>query len=428
MKKHRIYVLIILVLVVLIGGLLLYKKKDKVEEPPTQGDPIKVVTTSDFDLNIIKQVNKDTKENYMISPLSIAYALTILKEGAEGNTLTEINNVLGDYRLTGMINIKDRISIANLLFIKNKWKNDINSDYIKTIQDKYSSDLIFDEFTTPDAVNNWVSDKTFKMIPNALSSIDPEFVLGIANAIAIDVEWDNKFECNRTHEGDFTLENGTKLKTAYMNGSNDVVYLENSKAKGIIKDYAPYDMTTGEKAYENTPNKIELEYIAILPNGNVQEYVNNFTKKDLNDLIKTGKSASSDLKIRYSLPKYKYDYDYGTLKEGLINLGIKDAFSPEASSFGKMVNKNSDLKVYLDTAIHKSHIEITENGTKAAAVTILMMFEATAIEKEPKIINIEFNKPFIYIIKEKNSDNIWFFGTVYTPIKWEDNVTECNYE
>ena len=432
MKREKIYILVIVLLIVLIGGLLFYKSKSNTppENPTKPDEPVNPIiinpnTSNDFDFKMIKQTNNYYKDNYMISPLSMAYAITILGKGADNNTKVEIDKLLGEYSLGKTLNVKNKISIANLLFVRIKYKEDISPDYIKTIQDNYDSDLIFDKFETPNKANEWIAKKTFDMIKNPIDNLSSDFVLGIANAIAIDVEWKNKFECSKTKQGDFNLDNGEKMSVAYMNSSNDVYYISNENAKGIIKDYAIYDKNTGEIVYEENENTVALQYIAILPNTNITDYINKLDKDELKKLLDTKKESDNKTDIYYSIPKYKYDFDYSEFQNALITLGMKDAFDPANADFNKMINKGSTLGLYVSKAIHKSHIEMNENGTKAAAVTIFILDKNAAYIEPKDKIEVKFDKPFIYIIKEKNSDNIWFFGTVYTPSKWEENVNIC---
>ena len=419
MKKKIIFILTVLLLLGVILFLILNcKNKNETIKPLDDGD------NTSFDYKIINEVNKKYKQNYMISPLSMAYALSIVDIGASSNTKKEIDNLLGNYKLIKDLNIKDRINLANALFIKNKYKNDIRNSFINTIKDNYDSDVLFDDYETPDVINNWVKEKTYNMIPSIIDRLNDSFVLGIANAIAIDVEWERKFECQSTRSEDFTLKDKTKMKTAMMHSSNDVVYFESNDAKGIIKDYVSYDKKTGKQVYEKNDNTISLEYIAILPND-LDSYMKDFSKEKLNNTIKNKQTPNSDLKIYLALPKYTYDFNYKDFKKSLIDLGMRDAFNGDSAEFKNILEDKSKIEIYISDAIHKSHIELSENGTKAAAVTAFMMAETTAYNpKQPKIINITFDKPFIYIIKEKNSDNIWFFGTVYEPMKWENNKCE----
>lgn len=403
-KQTILIILITLVtaiIVLMIYFKLTYKKSEDKPKDPVIKDPN--INDDMFDYNIIHLVNTD-KDNYLISPYSMAYALSILRDGASNNTKEQIDKVLNSYQIDKNNNVANHIGIANALFIKNKYGNDISKEYINSMKDKYSSEILFDKFEKPDIINNWVNKNTYGMINKILDSMDDDFVLGIANAIAIDVEWQNKFEPESTYKQDFTKLDNTTISVDMMHSSDDVTYFENGNAKGIIKKY---------KAYGNT----ELEFIGILPNNDINEYINTFNQNELNSLLENKKVPSDKLKIIYSLPKFKYDYSYLNFKKDLISLGITDAFSEDFADFGNMIDKNSDLRLYVNTAIHKTHIDLDENGTKAAAVTFFGLDKATALFEEKEEIKIDFNKPFFYIIKDKNSNNIWFFGTVYNPIQ-----------
>ena len=408
MNKKYIVILIIVFFVTLgVSLLILTNRKNNDNEISFNNKP---GNNANFDYTIIKKANNSYKENYMISPLSIGYALSILKDGASDNTKKEIENVLNDYKLPNIINIKDRVSLANALFIKNIYENEINKSYKENIKNNYDADIIFDEFNNPDKINNWVSDKTFKMINKTLDKIDPKFVLGIVNALAIDVEWNNKFECSKTRSDKFTLKNNSQIDAAFMNSSSGFSYFETNNAKGIVKNYKTY------KSDNN--NDIDLEYIAILPND-LDSYINNFSLEELNNIIKSSSEQRDEI-VSLSLPKYTYDFNYDNFKNDLISLGIKEAFDEKKASFKGI---STSVETYVDKAIHKSHIELSENGTKAAAVTAFIMNYKSSIDTR-KRIEIKFDRPFIYLIKEKNSDNIWFFGTVYEPMKFEESTCE----
>lgn len=425
-KKKMIIAIIFLTLIIIF--LIVYKKviKNNYEvDPPT---PAPIVDKTNFDFKVISETNNLVKkQNYLVSPLSMGYALLMLNEGAEGNTKTEIDNLLNGYKLPNNANVKNKIGIANLIFMRTKYKNDISPEYIDTLKQKYSSDVMFDPFETPDKANEWISKKTFKMIKDPIDEISEDFVLGLANTIAIDVEWRNKFECHDTSKKEFTKVNGKKMDTAMMKGENDVYYIESDDAKGIIKDYNIYDTRTNEVVYEENENTVALEYIAILPK-NIEDYLKKFNEKEFKKLLESKKESDSDTDIEYYLPKYTYDFTYNDFDTMLKNLGMKDAFIGSKANFKNMVTKESNLELFVSKSIHKTHIELSENGTKAAAVTIFMM-DKNAISMDPKEkITIEFNQPFIYIIKDKNSDNIWFYGTVFEPLKWEDNTNICEIE
>ena len=126
MKKKNIILIsvifiIIVILVLLFVKLNFGKENNNMIKPPDNNG-----TTLDFDYKIIKKVNEKYKGNYLVSPLSIAYALSMLNDGASDKTKEEINNLIKDYKFSKIPNVKDRINIANALFIKNRFKNEIN--------------------------------------------------------------------------------------------------------------------------------------------------------------------------------------------------------------------------------------------------------------------------------------------------------------
>ena len=378
-------------------------------------------SNSTFDYKIIHRVNEKHSSNYMISPVSIGYALSMLKDGARENTKDQLDEVLEGYTLPRISNVKDRISLANAIFIKEEHKEDISENYINHLKSTYNSEVLFDKFRSPKVLNDWTKEKTFGLIPKLVDQIDPNFVLGLVNAIAIDVEWKNKFECNDTKPSLFTKKDTSKIEVAMMNTKNTFKYFETNDAKGIIKDYALYNTKTGEVTNTKDNDTIELEYIAILPNDYIRDYINEFDKTDLEEIYK---SVQSDENTDYylNLPKYTYEFNYEDFMEALIDLGITDVFNAGKADLSGMTKEDHPLDLYVGQAIHKSKIELSENGTKAAAVTAMMVFKnSIELENDRKKVEITFNSPFLYIIKEKNSDNIWFFGTVYEPMTWKEH-------
>lgn len=378
-------------------------------------------SNSTFDYKIIHRVNEKYASNYMISPVSIAYALTMLRDGANDKTKDQLDEVLEGYSLPRVNNVQNRISLANAIFIKDKYKDDISEDYINHLRNSYNAEVLFDRFTSPKVLNDWTNEKTFSLIPKLVEQIDPNFVLGLVNAIAIDVEWQTKFECNDTKPSLFTKRDTSKVEAAMMNTKNTFKYFETKDAKGIIKDYALYDTRTGEITNNKNNDTIELEYIAILPNDYIRDYINDFDKNDLEEIY-NGIQEDENTDYYLNLPKFTYDFDYTDFKEALIDLGITDVFNESKSNLRGMLKEDSILDLYVGKAIHKSKIELSENGTKAAAVTAMMVFKNSIImENDRKKVEITFNQPFLYIIKDKNSDNIWFFGTVYEPMTWKEH-------
>ena len=384
-----------------------------------------------FSLKLIKEVHQsNNKNNYLISPYSIEMALSMLRDGSSGNTLAEIDKAIGKKQFHDII-IKDHVGVANGLFIKNKYQSVIKKDYIQQLHTNYRSELLYDEFKTPQVINDWVNRKTNGMIKKVVNHIDDDFVLGLANALAIDVDWYTPFECDSTNGDIFYKIDKSQYKTEMMYhtfDSKEYKYLKDDNATGIVLPYEKYDKETGQVDERGEG----LEFIAILPNGDIDHYISHLNDKVLDQFITSGKKASNNYEIRLSIPRFSYDYDLGNFKDILRNIGIQDAFDEVKADFTKMMSrddmeKNDIVNLYVSDAIHKTHIDLNEKGTKAAAVTYFGIKSAGAIgSKEPKYVSIEFNKPFIYMIRDKKYHELLFFGVVYEPNKW--NGSTCVVE
>ena len=414
MKKKILFLVFVLIIIGLIVVAVIFKNQD----PNEENENITKVNLfkNNFNINLIKLASEDKQENYLISPYSIEIALSMLRDGANGDTFNEIYDVIGKRDIKD-VTIDNRVSVANAAFVKNIYKNNIKDSYYNLLKNKYDSEILYDEFETPKVINDWVNEKTNGMIENVLDNIDEEFVLGLANALAIDVEWNSQFDCNDTDSQEFTMIDGKKMKVEMMHDSYkhfSYKYLENDNAKGIIIPYKKYDKT-GKEDYENGNN---LEFIAILPNGDVDEYISNITNDELNDLFSHAKEANSDYEIRLSLPRFKYDYTLLEFKNILNNL----AFNDKLADFSNIIDKNDKINnLYVNQAIHKTHIDLNEKGTKAAAVTYFGM-SYSAMMEQPEYVNIIFDKPFIYIIKDSKTNEMLFFGAVYEPNEWKGST------
>ena len=177
-------------------------------------------------------------------------------------------------------------------------------------------------------------------------------------------------------------------------------------------------LTMNLKSYYDT----QLEFVAIMPDENLSDYIENFSTDKLDNIIEKSTLASKTRNGVYILiPRFSMDYNL-ELKNDLIELGITDAFDEKLADFSMI----SDRNLYVSDALHKANIDFTEKGIKAAATTVIYMTcEASIMEAKPVEINI--NKPFLYVIRDKNTGEIWFLGTVYEPNSWEDDKINYQY-
>jgi len=383
---------------------------------PTQ-NPVQVPVQyiSNFDFSFLKMENN--KKNMLYSPLSIEYALNMLQEGALNNTYDEINRVIGNKKLPKYSSIDKSLSLANGLFIRDKFYKFIKQEYINALKEKYDAEVKQEAFTSAQNTNKWIEDKTLGIIKDMLSDDtvrDPDLVMLIINALAIDMEWALRFSDNDTHGETFNKVNGEKMTATMMSHkeimSKSVAYYVNNDITALTMDLKDYSGT-------------QFEFMAIMPKENLSGYVEKVSKEQINEIDKNLKSSfDTPDGVNVRIPKFKFSYDL-SLKQDLIKLGIRDAFDGDNAKFSKMADeKQLNGNLYVSDALHKADIEFTEKGVKAAAVTVMIMSKANAMM--PKIkqpVNIIIDKPFMFVIRDKATKDIWFTGTVYEPNSWEND-------
>ena len=414
MNKRFILCLLGIVLVIGLGfGIFkLFQKEEKTIEP---GEPV-ITNDGDFNSNFIKKVHQ--KSNYLISPYSMEIALNMLKDGANGETKEEIEKVVGNRDIKNL-SVKDKVGVANAAFVKNSYKNIVQDYYYKKLKEKYNADILYDEFSEPTVINNWVEEKTNGMIKKVLDEMNPYFAIGLANAVALDVKWLSPFECIATTSEPFTKYDGSKMDTEMMHNTfkqSYYKYFENDDVEGVV---IPYEK------FENSD--VELEFVGMLPKKDVDSFINNLTTEKLQNIDKDARSAGMDYNISLSLPRFSYEYSVENLIDVLKNMGIEKAFDSTGADFSNIFDMTATKEnFYVDTAVHKAIIELNENGTKAAAVTFFSVVGNALVREEPEIKEIAFNKPFTYMIRDSKTKEIIFFGSVYEPNKWEKST--CSNE
>ena len=387
-RKEMLFIIgaLLICSVFLLTGYIVHNKKESGTKPN-----ISLNKNNKFDYKFIKQI--EGNDNTLVSPLSMAYLLSMIQSGAKGSTLNELNIALDNYDLQPMENIDSKISMANSMWINNKYKNDINNTFATALKINYHSEVLYDEFINADNINKWVSEKTYNMInelfpSDSVNSVDT--IMALVNAIGINFKWDEEFDCNKTLMGNFLDKND------YMMNSNEK-YLESDYYTGFIKDY--------EKLSDNS----QYEFIGLLPKKDIQDVINNIS----NDVIK---NSITESEAHIQIPRFKYEYNVNNVKGILESLGIKDMFNKEKANFGGIAED-----IYVSSIVQKTYIDFMESGTKAAASSG-GAFDIKSAAEEKEVI---FNKPFVYLIRKKGSNNIYFIGTVNSPIGYDETKDVC---
>ena len=389
------------------------QEEEKPELPEQPEEPNVDVSNSDFELKFLKLENNG--KNMVYSPLSINYALSMLKEGADGETKEQIEKVIGDRTLTKYDNIDENLAFANGLFIRDTFSEYVKENYMEVLRERYNAEINNDSFKNAKIINKWIEDKTLGIIKDLLKDEvvqNPENVMILINALAIDMEWVVSFDPANTHGSEFYCEDGTVIDATTMNlevKKDSVAYYMDDKVTALSMDL---------KEYED----VQLEFVAIMHEEDLSKYVENLEMEDLNNILDERILASETKKgLDISMPRFSFEYEL-KLKEDLKKLGIINIFDGKLADFSKI----SDEALYVSDAIHLADIDFTEDGVKAAAVTVIYLTCGVAVEDE-KPIEININKPFLYVIRDKNTEEIWFVGTVYEPNLWEEDKENYEY-
>ena len=348
----------------------------------------------------------------MISPLSVSLALAMTYNGADGDTKEAMKKTLELYGLTvdeinenykilidalASVDPKVLMSIANSIWYRQTFE--VEQDFINVNENYFNAEVSPLDFNDPDAVttiNNWVAGKTKNKITEILDAIPADAVMYLINAIYFKGIWKYEFDESDTEEKPFYLSDGTTKDVPMMIQEASFNYLSNDILQAVEMPYGAgnYSMIILLPQY----NKSLDDIIDQLSNENWNKWLSEFYEAE---------------KLQIHLPKFKFEYK-NQLNDELKNMDMGIAFDPEYADFSKI---NSTWQLFISRVIHKSFIEVNEEGTEAAAVTLVEM-NYTSFGGETGI-HFYVNQPFIFAIKEKYTNTIIFMGKVMEP-EYED--------
>lgn len=376
---------------------------------------------TDFALRLFKAGNEGGK-NTLISPLSVLAALSMTANGAKGDTLTEMENVLGmpvsqlnGYMRSYMNSLpqgeKYKLSLANSIWFTDDKRFTVNEDFLQTNADYFGADIYkspFDDSTLKD-INLWVEQKTDGMIPEILDEIPVEAIMYLVNALAFEAEWTEIYTKDSVITNDFTAANGEKQEVEFMY-STESGYFEDENATGFIKYYK-------DRKYA---------FVALLPNEGitVTEYVNSLDGESLAAML----ANPIKFKVNVSIPKFETEYD--TEMSALLSaMGMEKAFEASEADFSAL-GTSSAGNIYISRVLHKTFISVGEKGTKAGAATAVEMVDECAPEYEDTK-KVYLDRPFVYMLIDCQNSIPFFIGTLNeikpTENKLEDQDFDAQY-
>ncbi|MBK6348242.1 MAG: serpin family protein [Bacteroidales bacterium] len=363
-----------------------------------------IANSNEFGIDLFRETAVLEEGNLMLSPLSAGTALSMLLNGCNSGTYTQIRDMLGYQDLT-MEEINDTYQslVAQLLTIdpeinltlaNSVWYRqgfEVKSPFIERLETAYQARTEALDFNNPSAVNTingWASDNTNGKIDKVLDNISPDAVMFLMNALYFKGRWTYQFDNSLTSPFRFNPENGDGANVPMMMGN------------------FPY-----RKYSDNLCTAVELNYgqqnyamDIIVPNGSLSSYLQQFTGDSWLAITAGLDAITNPLTAEIVIPKFKFEYEK-YLNDQLQALGMTDAFNPELADLTGI----SDEDIFVSFVKQNTFVDVNEEGTEAAAVTTIGIEVTSA--PEPVVVD----KPFIFAIRERLSNTLLFIGKVEMP-------------
>ncbi len=362
-----------------------------------------------FAANLFSKVAaQEAGKNFFISPLSVSMALAMTLNGASGQTYIDMQKTLGlgglsnedinqSYQslMTMFDNLDPSVTfnIANSIWYRNTFQ--VLGSFITTDSMYFDSEVRSLDFNDPNSaavINSWVSSKTNGKIPSIISPpIDPAVMMYLINALYFNGTWKYAFDSVNTKPYSFYLSNGLTEIDSMM----------------VMRDTLNYYSDANFQVVELPYGSGDYSMLVLLPTttSSASQFAA-FNQTEVNNII--GGLSSQDVQL--TLPKFKVEYST-SLKNVLTQMGMGIAFTANAD-FTK-INPTGHLAI--SDVIHKTYIDVNENGTEAAAVTVVVVVTTVVAEPIHGPINVDVNRPFLFLIKENHDNTILFLGAITQP-------------
>ena len=395
-----------------------------------QGITDVVTANNNFAIDLYSQINNETNENIFFSPWSISTAVAMAYEGARGETANEIQNVFyfpqdNDARRAAyalMLNTlnkasgKYKLNMANAIWLQEDYP--FLQDYKDTIKKYYLGEIQNLDFVNnprgaSSDINKWVSKHTGNKIKNIVSPdmFNSESSAVLTNAIYFKGKWEHQFDKKDTKQEEFTLESGSKIKVPTMKLTDKELKFNYAEADGVQILEMPYkgdkiSMLVLLPRTEIDPMTQQIfEMKGLEPQeSDIPELESILTEEKLQEWRNKLKAET----VYIYMPKYTFETTY-SLSDYLKSMGMNLPFAWPGANFSGMDGTND---LYIDKVLHKAYIDVYEEGTEAAAATVISMIAMSAM---PQYIEFRADHPFIFLLQETKTGNILFMGKVNSP-------------
>ncbi len=361
---------------------------------------------ADLGLSLLRAA--EGEDAVMVSPVSILCALGMTANGAVGETRAQmVRTLFGSLTLeeanAAVRYLLDRAPNAGpttLSIADSLWFNTGSgvfapkADFLNTNAAYYGAEIRgFDFAEGPGAVNGWVSEKTDGMIPKLFDRLLPDSVLLLVNAVLFDGKWAETYGDGDVLTRTFTSRGGGTAAREMLY-SEESGYFRLGQATGFLR---PYDAAADGARYS---------FVGILPDEGVDVF-DYLASVDGSAFIKAVRSLSYGRDVHVMIPSMTFEY--GTELSEFLSQSMPDAFDPEAADFSEMGTCESG-KLWIGSVVHKTKLELTREGTRAAAATGVDMVTEACMPEEP--VYIYLDRPFVFAIVDTDSGLPVFCGVV----------------
>ncbi len=359
-----------------------------------------------------KVADQERGKNFFISPLSVSMALAMTLNGASGQTYQDMQRTLKfeglsndeinqSYRnlisLFGGLDPSVKFTIANSIWYRNTFA--VSDTFLGVNKDYFDAEvkpLDFDDPGAADIINSWISGKTNEKISKVLDPpIDPAVVMYLIDALYFNGTWRYAFDKNQTKPLPFYLTDGTAKSVPTMTVHDTLKYFSNDNVSVVELPY-------GEGDYS---------MLILLPASTSS--LDNLTNVLAKGTYETILAGLHEADVQVTMPKFTVKYDT-LLNDPLTSLGMGIAFTPSAD-FRRMKAASCPDMLYISRVIHSTYIDVNEEGTEAAAVTVVEILRSSVEGPDGGPIFFRVNRPFAFLIKENHANTIMFMGAVVDP-------------
>ncbi len=405
-RYHRLSLIVILFLFIT-GCDVADADKDNKDGIPMRElsaqEKLLVEGSNEFTFELLHKLSQTASdESFFASPLSISMAFGMALNGADGETYDqmrdffshdglsneEINTAFRDLiDLLTRLDPQARMEIANSIWYRRGFE--VLEEFLQTNADYFDAEIADLDFGDPaavDIINGWINDKTNGLIEEMIDEIGPDVVMYLINAIYFKADWTVQFDSEDTRNEKFTTGTGEQIDVPMMRVREAFGYFGN-------EDWQVVDLPYGDGAFSFT---------AFLPadRHNLGEFAGTLTRQEFDAIT----SQIVEDTVNVYLPRFEIDYDYGDIMDDLQDMGLTLPFDGGIADFSR-INPVEDL--FISDVMHRAVIKVDEEGSEAAAVTVI---EISRTSVGPVELTIRLDRPFLFFIRENNSNTILFMG------------------